>query len=153
MEIEYVKKIVEPILAAGGLFLADLKISRDNVIEVYVDSMTGVDIQTCIDLSKEIEKHLDRDAEDFELTVASAGIGYPFKVEQQYAKNVGKPVEAKLKDGRKIEGVLKAFDAESVTIEREERQAVPGSKKKQTVQIEERIRREELKEIKDVVRW
>lgn len=153
MEIEYVKKIVEPILAAGGLFLADLKISRDNVIEVYVDSMTGVDIQTCIDLSKEIEKHLDRDAEDFELTVASAGIGYPFKVEQQYAKNVGKPVEAKLKDGRKIEGVLKAFDAESVTIEREEQQAVPGSKKKQTVQIEERIRREELKEIKDVVRW
>ena len=125
MEIEYVKKIVEPILAAGGLFLADLKISRDNVIEVYVDSMTGVDIQTCIDLSKEIEKHLDRDAEDFELTVASAGIGYPFKVEQQYAKNVGKPVEAKLKDGRKIEGVLKAFD----------------------------VRREELKEIKDVVRW
>ena len=105
MEIEYVKKIVEPILAAGGLFLADLKISRDNVIEVYVD------------------------------------------------KNVGKPVEAKLKDGRKIEGVLKAFDAETVTIEREERQAVPGSKKKQTVQIEERIRREELKEIKDVVRW
>lgn len=153
MEIEYVKKIVEPILAAGGLFLADLKISRDNVIEVYVDSMTGVDIQTCIDLSKEIEKHLDRDAEDFELTVASAGIGYPFKVEQQYAKNVGKPVEAKLKDGRKIEGVLKAFDAETVTIEREERQVVPGSKKKQTVQIEERIRREELKEIKDVVRW
>lgn len=153
MEIEYVKKIVEPILAAGGLFLADLKISRDNVIEVYVDSMTGVDIQTCIDLSKEIEKHLDRDAEDFELTVASAGIGYPFKVEQQYAKNVGKPVEAKLKDGRKIEGVLKAFDAETVTIEREGRQVVPGSKKKQTVQIEERIRREELKEIKDVVRW
>ncbi len=153
MEIEYVKKIVEPILAAGGLFLADLKISRDNVIEVYVDSMTGVDIQTCIDLSKEIEKHLDRDAEDFELTVASAGIGYPFKVEQQYAKNVGKPVEAKLKDGRKIEGVLKAFDAETVTIERKERQTVPGSKKKQTVQIEERIRREELKEIKDVVRW
>ena len=153
MEIEYVKKIVEPILAAGGLFLADLKISRDNVIEVYVDSMTGVDIQTCIDLSKEIEKHLDRDAEDFELTVASAGIGYPFKVEQQYAKNVGKPVEAKLKDGRKIEGVLKAFDAETVTIEREERQTVPGSKKKQTVQIEENIRREELKEIKDVVRW
>lgn len=153
MEIEYVKKIVEPILAAGGLFLVDLKISRDNVIEVYVDSMTGVDIQTCIDLSKEIEKHLDRDAEDFELTVASAGIGYPFKVEQQYAKNVGKPVEAKLKGGRKIEGVLKAFDAETVTIEREERQTVPGSKKKQTVQIEERIRREELKEIKDVVRW
>ena len=153
MEIEYVKKIVEPILAAGGLFLADLKISRDNVIEVYVDSMTGVDIQTCIDLSKEIEKHLDRDAEDFELTVASAGIGYPFKVEQQYAKNVGKPVEAKLKDGRKIEGVLKAFDAETVTIEREERQAVPGSKKKHTVKIEENIRREELKEIKDVVRW
>ena len=98
MEIEYVKKIVEPILAAGGLFLADLKISQDNVIEVYVDSMTGVDIQACIDLSKEIEKHLDRDAEDFELTVASAGIGYPFKVEQQYAKNVGRAESLRRRD-------------------------------------------------------
>ena len=103
------------------------------------------------EVSREIEARLDRDAEDFSLTVSSAGIGYPFKVEGQYTKNIGKTVEAKLKDNRKVTGTLKAFDAETVTLEHEEKQAVEGSKKKQLVTLTDTIRREDIKEIKDVV--
>lgn len=151
MEAEQIKAIAAPILAERGLFPVDLKISRDNVIELFVDAMQGVNIQTCIEVSREIEARLDRDAEDFSLTVSSAGIGYPFKVEGQYTKNIGKTVEAKLKDNRKMTGTLKAFDAETVTLEHEEKQAVEGSKKKQLVTLTDTIRREDIKEIKDVV--
>ena len=90
---------------------------------------------------------------DFELTVASAGIGYPFKVEQQYAKNIGKKVEVNLKEGKNVAGILKAFDADTVVLEWEEKRAVEGSKKKQLVKVEETIRRGNVKEIRDVVVW
>lgn len=151
METEQLKAIATPILAARELFPVDLKISRDNAIELFVDALEGVNIQTCIEVSREIEARLDRDAEDFSLTVSSAGIGYPFKVEGQFTKNIGKTVEAKLKDNRKVTGILKAFDTETVTIEHEEKQKAEGSKKKQTVTLTDVIKREDIKEIKDVV--
>ena len=101
MKTEEIKHLIEPILTEHHLFLVELKISKDNVIEVFVDALEGVNIQTCIAVSREIESSLNRDEEDFELTVSSAGIGYPFKVEQQYQKNLGKSVEIKLNDHTK----------------------------------------------------
>lgn len=89
MKTEEIKHLIEPILTEHHLFLVELKISKDNVIEVFVDALEGVNIQTCIAVSREIESSLNRDEEDFELTVSSAGIGYPFKVEQQYQKKSG----------------------------------------------------------------
>ena len=151
MKTEDIKHITEPILARHGLFLVDLKISKDNVIEIFTDAQEGVNIQTCITVSREIEAHLNRDEEDFELTVSSAGIGYPFKVDGQYRKNLGKTVEVKLKDNTKLCGLLKAFDAENVTIEYEEKVTVEGKKKKEVVKTEKTLPREEIKEIKDVI--
>lgn len=153
MKIEDLKTIATPILESKGLFLVDLKISRNNVIELFVDALDGVNIQTCMDVSREIESHLDRDTEDFELTVSSAGIGYPFKVDGQFQKNLNKEVEAKLQDNTKLNGILKAFDADSVTIEYEEKKTVEGSKKKVPVKSDKTIKREEIKEIKDVIKF
>ena len=153
MEIEYVKSIANPILSNRDLFLVDLKVSRDNVIELFVDSLNGVNIQTCIEVSREIESHMNRDEEDFELTVSSAGIGYPFKVDGQFTKNRNKSVEAKFKEGKKINGLLKAFDSNSVTIEYETKESVEGSKKKQLVTHTDVIQREDIKEIRDVVKF
>ena len=90
MKTEEIKHLIEPVLTEHHLFLVELKISKDNVIEVFVDALEGVNIQTCIAVSREIESSLNRDEEDFELTVSSAGLGYPFKVEQQYQKNLGR---------------------------------------------------------------
>lgn len=153
MKIEDLKTIATPILESKGLFLVDLKISRNNVIELFVDALNGVNIQTCMEVSREIESHLDRDAEDFELTVSSAGIGYPFKVDGQFQKNLNKEVEAKLQDNTKLNGILKAFDTDSVTIEYEEKKTVEGSKKKMLVKSDKTIKREEIKEIKDVIKF
>lgn len=151
MEIEKIKSVIIPILESQNLFLVDLKISKDNVIEIFVDAMQGVNIQTCIQVSREIEARFDREEEDFELTVSSAGIGYPFKVDGQYQKNIGRTVEIKFKNNTKLQGILKAFDEKSVCIEYEEKKTMEGSKKKQVVKTEKTLEREEIKEIKDVV--
>ena len=151
MKIEEIKQITEQILKTKQLFLVDLSVSKDNIIEIFIDAETGVSIQTCMEVSREIETHFDRESEDFSLTVASAGIGYPFKVEGQYQKNVGKSVEVKLNDNTKLTGILKAFTPETVTLEYEEKKIVEGKKKKELVKTEKTISRDEIKQIKDVV--
>ena len=140
MKTEEIKHLIEPILTEHHLFLVELKISKDNVIEVFVDA-------------REIESSLNRDEEDFELTVSSAGIGYPFKVEQQYQKNLGKSVEIKLNDHTKLNGILLRFTPEEIVIEQEEKKIIEGSKRKQLVKTERTIVRKDIKEIKDVVKF
>ena len=145
MKTEEIKHLIEPVLTEHHLFLVELKISKDNVIEVFVDALEGVNIQTCIAVS--------RDEEDFELTVSSAGLGYPFKVEQQYQKNLGKSVEIKLNDHTKLNGILLRFTPEEIVIEQEEKKIIEGSKRKQLVKTERTIVRNDIKEIKDIVKF
>lgn len=151
MKTENIKSIILPLLEVRNLFLVDIHISKDNQIEVFIDSDQGVNIQNCIEVSREIEAQLNRDEEDFELTVSSAGIGYPFKVEGQFQKNLGKTVEVKLNDNTKLTGILKAFDAGNVTIEYEEKKTIEGKKKKEVVKNEKILERASIKEIKDVI--
>lgn len=153
MKTEDIKNIIVPILESHQVFLVELNISKENVIGVFVDAMQGVNIQTCMAISREIEEHLDRETEDFELTVSSAGIGYPFKVEGQYQKNLGKKVEIKLGDNTKFSGIMTAFDAEQISIEYEEKKTIEGTRKKQLVKIERNIPRKDIKEIRDIVEF
>ena len=152
MKTEEIKHLIEPVLTEHHLFLVELKISKDNVIEVFVDALE-VNRQTCIAVSREIESSLNRDEEDFELTVSSAGLGYPFKVEQQYQKNLGKSVEIKLNDHTKLNGILLRFTPEEIVIEQEEKKIIEGSKRKQLVKTERTIVRNDIKEIKDIVKF
>ena len=41
MKTEEIKHLIEPILTEHHLFLVELKISKDNVIEVFVDEEIG----------------------------------------------------------------------------------------------------------------
>ncbi|MFQ7114133.1 ribosome assembly cofactor RimP, partial [Hallella bergensis] len=79
-----VKNIVEEWLADKEYFLVDIKVDSNDKITVEIDHADGVYINDCVELSKFIESQLDREQEDYELEVGSAGIGQPFKVEQQY---------------------------------------------------------------------
>ena len=103
-----IKEIMDTILQGTDLFLVDLSVAADNSIEVEIDAPKGVNVDTCREVSRKLEEQLDRETEDFALTVCSAGIGYPFKVPQQYEKNIGNTVEVKLANGQKLEGTLKA---------------------------------------------
>ena len=145
MKTEEIKHLIEPVLTEHHLFLVELKISKDNVIEVFVDALEGVNIQTCIAVSREIESSLNRDEEDFELTVMSAGIGQPLKMLRQYRKLIGRPVEVILKDGGKIVGNLTDASETSIAVEYEERVAVEGKKRKQLVTTRRELSLDEVK--------
>lgn len=148
---EEIETIVASLLENSDLFLVDATVSGDNKIEVLIDSPTGVNITTCMEISRQLEKKLDRDTEDFELTVASAGIGYPFLVEGQYKKNIGNTVEIRLKESGMLKGVLKAYNGDSIVVECEEKKAVEGKKKKETVKTEKTVDLSGIKQIKDIV--
>lgn len=117
IDIKLVRDAVERSLESTDIFLVELTVDKDNRIVVEVDSMNPIDIDSCATLSRNIEERLDRDAEDFELEVGSAGLTSPFKVKGQYDKNIGNQVEVLTADGRKFSGVLSEADDEGFTVD------------------------------------
>ena len=97
-------------------FLCDLSISADARIVVEIDHEEGVWIEDCVELSKFIEAGLDREQEDFELEVGSAGIGQPFKVLRQYEIHLGEQVEVLTREGKKFVGELSNVTPEEFTV-------------------------------------
>ena len=57
-----------------GVILKDIKVNKANNIKVFFDIPTrAVSIDDCVELSRFIESHLDREKEDFSLMVSSYG--------------------------------------------------------------------------------
>ena len=81
-----IKPLVEKAIEQTGIYIVDIRVEPGNRIVVELDSDDGMDVDSCARISREIESSLDRDKEDFELEVGSAGLTAPFKVRQQYLK-------------------------------------------------------------------
>jgi ribosome maturation factor RimP len=124
-----VTEIVNEWLADKEYFLVDVSVSADNCISVEIDHAEGVWIEDCVSLSKHIEANLDREEEDFELEVGSAGIGQPFKVLQQYINHIGKEVEVLAKDGKKYRGILTGANEENFTVTIQVKEKIEGAKR------------------------
>ena len=113
---DQITTLCEEALEETDRFLVEVKVKPNSVIEVYVDSDTAVSIEHCMELSRFIENKLDRDVEDFELSVLSWGLSGALKMDRQLQKYVGKDVEAKTKETGKLQGKLVSFDEEKVEI-------------------------------------
>jgi len=146
-----VKEVVIEELKDSDMFLVEINISQGNSISIVVDAVGGVSIGTCIKLSKSIEGQLDRESEDFELSVMSAGIGQEFKVLGQYHKNLGNQVELLTISGNKAKGKLIEVTDTDIQVEIESMEKVEGKKKKQLVLSTVRYSFEEIKSIKDII--
>jgi ribosome maturation factor RimP len=147
----FVNKIVEDKLAELGLFLVDLKIDMANKIDIAIDGDNGVGIDQCIAVSRAVEGSLDREKEDFELMVASPGVGQPLKVHRQYAKAIGRPVEVQLLDGSKVAGTLSEVTEADFEVTFSRKELVEGTKKKQTVEVKQRIAFADAKSTKETI--
>ncbi len=133
IERNVVGGIVNEWLEDKEYFLVDIEITPDNKIVVEIDHAEGVWIDDCVELSRFIESKLDREEEDFELEVGSAGIGQPFKVLQQYLIHIGKDVEVLTKEGKKMEGVLKDANEENFTLTVQKKVKPEGAKRPKLV--------------------
>lgn len=151
ISIEKINDIISGLINDTEIFLVELSVSKSNQINVFIDSPKGVDINSCIELSKQIEGSLDREVEDFELNVSSAGIERPFKVLKQYQKNCGKTIRIDTKKNERIIGTLLNVTESSITIEWETKKVIDGKKKKQLVNEKRELLFEDIKETKLVI--
>lgn len=153
IEKSIVRQLVEEKLASTDYYLVDVIVKPDNLIVVEIDNNEGVCIDECAALSRYVEEHLDREAEDYELEVGSAGITSPFKVLNQYIKNVGNEVEILLKTGIKLAGVLTSADKDGLVVTVEKQVKPEGSKRKTIIQEEQSYRFDEIKYTKYLLRF
>jgi ribosome maturation factor RimP len=126
---ESIQDIVLRVLESTECFVVDVSVKPGNRIFVFVDKLEGITIDECAYISSEIEKHLNRDIEDFDLEVSSPGLTSPFKVKQQYFKNIGKDVEIVLTSGEKIVGKLQSMNDLGIITEAEKKVKIPGRRK------------------------
>lgn len=107
-------------------------------------------IDHCVAVSRYIENSFDREVEDFELKVSTAGIDYPYINLRQYKKNIGQAVEVLLKNGSVKRGKLSAADETAIEIEEEIIRKHTKSKKMETG-LPIRISMEEINQTKGLV--
>lgn len=143
---EQVKDLIKDKLEEKKCFVVELEVRPGNNILLEVDSMDGFTIQDCVDFSRAVEHNLDREIEDFELHVSSPGLDKPFRVKEQYLKNVGREIMVKTIDEGKIKGELKAVDDEGIEVEYSYKERIEDRKKKQTITEQKKIDFNNIKE-------
>ncbi|MGL4293739.1 MAG: ribosome assembly cofactor RimP [Bacteroidales bacterium] len=133
---DVVKALVEEKLreTESESFLVDVLVKPGNLIVVEIDSEAGIDIDECVGISRFIEAALDRETEDYELEVGSAGVTSPMKVPRQFIKNIGNPVEVLTRAGIKLSGVLTEADDAGFTVTVSKQVKAEGAKRKMTVE-------------------
>ena len=128
-----IKELVEDRIEGTKLFIVNITVSSSNKINVLIDGFDGVSVNDCINVSRGVEHNLDREEQDFELEVSSAGLDIPFVVSEQYKKNLGRLVKVYTLDGRKHEGVLSYVDEEKIEITYQEKVRIDGRRKKELI--------------------
>ncbi len=148
-----VKGLVEEWLQGKEYFLVDVEVSKDDKIVVEIDHVDGVWIEDCVELSKYIESRLNRDEEDYELEVGSAGLGQPFKVPQQYINFIGKEVEVLDVDGKKVKGILKEVNGNSFVVTVKEKVKVEGKKRPVLQPVDHTYQMDKVKYTKYIINF
>ena len=145
IERNAVKTVVEEWLSGNDYFLVDVTFTPDDRIVVEIDHADGVWIEDCAELSRFMQERFGDELGDYELEVGSAGIGQPFKVEQQYVNHIGKEVEVLDADGKKVQGVLKQVDGRNFVVSVKEKQKLEGKKRPQLVEVDKTYNMDNIK--------
>ena len=116
-----IEEVIRELITDTDIFLVSVKVSGSNKIIILIDKNSGITIDECATVHRQIEQRFDRDEEDYELQVSSPGLSSPFIVIEQYIKNEGKKVEVLDSDGKKHTGLLKNVTAGGFELETEVR--------------------------------
>lgn len=146
---EKVEELIKNKIENIGYSLYDVEYAKEGpnyYLRIYIDSPKGIDLNDCEKVSNEINDVLDEAnyiKEQYYLEVSSPGIERILRKDNHLKQNIGNQVETKLfkkdeKGNKSYIGELKAFDAETVTIETTE---------------EIKIERKNIAQIKTVYNW
>jgi len=141
-----VKELVEEKIKGTELFIVEVKVSGGNRIAIAIDRPTKLNVGDCAEVSRYVEAGLNRDVEDFELTVSSPGLDLPLRVLKQYEKYTGRNIRVVLKDGRLLRGKMTAANEDGIMLElfRENKK----KNKEQTINETVNLKYPEIKETK-----
>ena len=154
MNVTDIKDAINSEIVARGCFIVDVTVSKDNDIEITIESEEGiVELDDCVAISRAFEAMFDREKEDYSLTVTSAGLDQPFKVLKQFIKAVGSKVEVSLKGGKKMVAVLVEADEDSITLKYSLKEAVEGRKKKEMVEHVDRFEMEQVNSVRPFIEF
>ncbi|MFH0866788.1 MAG: ribosome assembly cofactor RimP [Bacteroidota bacterium] len=149
IKAENIINLVEDKLSGTDKFLISVKANPGNRITVFIDSDSSVTISDCAELSRFIESHLNRDIEDFELEVSSAGLTHPLVIPRQYKKNTGREIKVILQNGVVKKGIIKEVADENFILL--EKNIVTENKKKQIIENSISLTFTDIKETKLVI--
>ena len=138
-------------MQGNDYFLVDIMFGTDDRIVIEIDHADGVWIEDCAELSRFLQERLGDELGDFELEVGSAGIGQPFKVEQQYVNHIGDELEVLDADGKKVHGVLKEVNEREFVLTIQEKQKVEGKKRPVNVEVDKTYSMDTVKYAKYVL--
>jgi len=124
-QIQVLESFINGVIAnTPEIFLVSLKIKPTNNIKVFLDADTGLPIDRCVKINRQLYKFIEEAGMypegDFSLEVSSPGITEPLKLHRQYQKNIGRSVEVVLNDASTKEGVLQEVTENNITIETSE---------------------------------
>jgi ribosome maturation factor RimP len=146
------EQVINEALEGTKMFLVTLKVSKDNVIDVALDSDEDITIDDCVAVNDAVLAAFDRDeGEDYELTVGSYGITSPLLMPRQYRKNIGYEVEVLTGDGRKLKGVLTDADDEGFTLTMTVKRKLEGKKRPEMVEEQEHFNYSDIKQTKNII--
>ena len=145
--------VINKALEGSKMFLVDLTVGGDNVIDVQLDSIESITIDDCIAVNNAVHDAFDQDVEDYELTVGSYSLTDPFKVLKQYEKNMGGEVEVLTADGKKLKGTLTSASENEFTITVPTKTKIEGKKRPELVDVEHTFKYDEIKYTKNILQF
>ncbi|MDU4889038.1 MAG: ribosome maturation factor RimP [Clostridium sp.] len=137
--VEKLNDKIGKIVEKQGFDLYHLEYVREggqNILRVYIDKDTGVALNDCVSVSRLVSEMLDVEdpiAEEYTLEVSSPGVFRTLFTKEHFERYMNTEVAVKLsalvEGKKKLEGVLKGFDGENLTLEVENNKVeVPMSK-------------------------
>ncbi|MDE6867878.1 MAG: ribosome maturation factor RimP [Clostridia bacterium] len=123
--VEEIRAFLQKIADSMDIEIVDVEFDkRNSTLTVFIETEQGVDLNTCEKFHNAIMDPIDEldpsYGAPYTLNVSSPGLDRPFKTKRDFERNLQKEVEVKLyaplKGQKFLEGVLCAFDENSVTI-------------------------------------
>lgn len=118
---------ITPAIKACGCQLWGLEFSpsgKRSVLRVYIDTETGVDIEQCATVSRQISSVLDIEdliSGEYTLEVSSPGLDRPLFTLSQYEQNIGMVINLRLRapfEGRRnFKGLLASVNMDKVMLQ------------------------------------
>ncbi|MBA7538144.1 Ribosome maturation factor RimP [subsurface metagenome] len=135
IERDRIIEFIEKIIRETEIFLVDITVTAKNKILIWIDKKDGITIDECAEISKELENHLDRSIENFELEVSSPGLDTSFRVRQQYDKNIGREIEIVTEDNKIHKGELLQVTENGIKLEITKNKKAKGKKEDQATEL------------------